>query len=73
MLNTNLDLNIKEYVCVDFVALLEVIDALGGIEIDIKEWEYAKEINDMNFCLEEYINYLKNQKSSLEKSLAELE
>lgn len=39
MLNTNLDLNITEYVCVDFMALVEVIDALGGVEIEITEQE----------------------------------
>ena len=35
MLNRNLDLNIQKYVSVDFYALAEAIDALGGIELDI--------------------------------------
>ena len=52
MLNANLDLNITEYVCVDFVALLEVIDALGGIEIDITHHE-AELVNSMLFELED--------------------
>lgn len=41
-LNTNLDLNIKEFVTVNFDALAEGIDQLGGIEIEIKadELEY---------------------------------
>ncbi len=53
MLNSNLDLNIKEYVCVDFIAVMEVIDALGGIEIDITQQEaelvnsYLWELEDM--------------------------
>lgn len=35
MLNKNLDLDIQHYVTVDFGALVDVIDALGGIEIDV--------------------------------------
>lgn len=48
MLNTNLDLNITEYVCVDFVALVEVIDALGGVEINLTQQE-AEIINTFLF------------------------
>lgn len=44
MLNANLDLNITEYVCVDWSALVEVIDALGGLDIKITEGE-RKQIN----------------------------
>lgn len=50
-LNKNLDLDIKEYVAVDFKAVMEVVDALGGIELDIssKEAETMKiYINEMN-------------------------
>ena len=50
-LNKNLDLDIKEYVAVDFNAVMEVGDALGGIELDIssKEAETMKiYINEMN-------------------------
>ena len=39
MLNTNLDLNIKEYMCVDWGAVTEAVDALGGVEVDITEQE----------------------------------
>lgn len=39
MLNRNLDLNITEFVCVDWKALIETIDALGGVEIDVQENE----------------------------------
>ena len=38
-LNKNLDLNITEYVSVDFNAVMEVVDALGGIELDITKEE----------------------------------
>lgn len=50
-LNKNLDLDIKEYVAVDFNAVMEVVDALGGIELGIssKEAETMKiYINEMN-------------------------
>lgn len=45
MLNANLDLNIKEYVCVDWAAVTEAIDALGGVEIEITA-EEVKHINN---------------------------
>lgn len=46
MLNANLDLNITEYACVDWAALTEAIDALGGVEIEITEQERVI-INDL--------------------------
>lgn len=39
MLNQNFDLNIKEYMTVGFDALIETIDALGGVEIEVHENE----------------------------------
>ena len=45
MLNTNLDLNIKEYACVDWAAVTEAVDALGGVEIEITAQE-ASQINE---------------------------
>lgn len=39
MLNWNLDMDIKEYMTVGFDALIETIDALGGIEIDVHDNE----------------------------------
>ncbi len=39
MLNKNLDLDITDYVSVDFNALTQAIDLLGGIELDIQEDE----------------------------------
>jgi LCP family protein required for cell wall assembly len=50
-LNKNLDLNIKDYVAVDFKALTKAIDALGGVTIDVK----SKEINNLNHNLEEQV------------------
>lgn len=39
MLNRNLDLNITDYITVDFKAVADTIDLLGGVEIDVKEEE----------------------------------
>lgn len=39
MLNMNLDLNIEDYVTVGFTGLIETVDAVGGVEIEIKEEE----------------------------------
>ena len=39
MLNMNLDMNITDYVTADFTALSDVIDALGGIPIDVQDEE----------------------------------
>lgn len=39
MLNKNLDLDIQDYVTVDFAAISNAIDLLGGLEIDVKEEE----------------------------------
>lgn len=45
MLNKNLDLDIEYYVSVDFAALTETIDLLGGINIDVDE-EEMKHLNN---------------------------
>lgn len=44
MINKNLDLNIQNYVAVDFYALAEVVDALGGIEVDLTQ-DFVDAIN----------------------------
>ena len=50
MLNMNLDLDIKDYVSVDFAALVDVIDLLGGIEIDIQTADEVVHLN--NYAIE---------------------
>lgn len=44
MLNRNFDLDIQDYVTVDFKALADVVDLLGGIEVEITDDE-AQEMN----------------------------
>lgn len=50
-LNKNLDLNIKDYVSVDFKALTNAIDALGGVTINVK----SKELANLNHNIEEQV------------------
>ncbi len=49
MLNRNLDLDIEDYVTVDFKALVDTIDLLGGIDINIEK----EEVQYMNEFLQE--------------------
>lgn len=49
MINTNLDLNITNYVAVDFKALSTVIDCLGGLDVDLA---YDEIVHINNYCVE---------------------
>ena len=41
-LNENLKLNIVHYVAVDYVALIRIVDALGGVDVEISQAEMEK-------------------------------
>lgn len=49
MLNTNLDLNVTDFVSVDFQAVAEAVELLGGIDVELKEEEV---VHLNNFCVE---------------------
>lgn len=49
MLNTNLDLNITDYVSIDFDALVTVVDCLGGLDIPLS---YAEIVHMNHYCVE---------------------
>ncbi|MEI2992109.1 MAG: LCP family protein [Blautia faecicola] len=49
MLNTNLDLNVTDFVSVDFQAVAEAVELLGGIDVELKEEEV---IHLNNYCVE---------------------
>lgn len=49
MLNTNLDLNITDYATADFSALVEIVDAVGGLDIPLS-YEEIEHMN--NYCKE---------------------
>jgi len=48
MLNQNFDLDIEDYVTLDFSAMAEVVDLVGGIEIDVSAEEAAEMNNYIN-------------------------
>lgn len=49
MINKNLDMNIEKYITVNFNALVDVIDAVGGLDIQMT----AEEVVHMNnYCVE---------------------
>ena len=49
ILNKNLDLDITDYVTVNFLALADAVDLLGGIELDLTEEEV---VHMNNYCVE---------------------
>lgn len=52
MLNANLDLNISEFVTIGFAGLIDVIDALGGVPMDITSAEITH-LNSYQYCIAE--------------------
>lgn len=61
MLEKNLDLNIKGYAAADFKAAMDVIDILGGVDLEITDEEamyanrYIREMNELYDLSEEEI------------------
>lgn len=49
MLNTNLDLNVTDTITVDFAAVAETAELLGGIDVELKEEEV---VHLNNYCVE---------------------
>lgn len=49
MVNSNLDLNITKYICVDWKALVDAIDDLGGIDLEVTQ----DEVDEINYLLPE--------------------
>lgn len=52
MLNTNLDMDIKDFVTIGFKGLKDVVDALGGVEIDITKGEISH-LNNYQYSMAE--------------------
>lgn len=64
MLNMNLDLNIKKYVTVDFTAVVDLVDMVGGIEVEVSE----KERLEANKFIAETARVAKKQATYISKS-----
>lgn len=52
MLNTNLDLDITDYVTVGFSGLIDAVNALGGVEMDVTD-EEIKHLNNYQLTMSE--------------------
>ena len=40
-INKNFDMNIKDYATVNFSAMAKIVDAIGGVEIEVKDYEIS--------------------------------
>lgn len=49
LINRNMDMNIEKYVAVNFNALVDVIDALGGLDVSMT---YEEVVHTNNYCVE---------------------
>lgn len=54
-INQNFGLNVRDYVTVDFDSMAKVVDAMGGVTIDVQ----ANEIKSTNESIKEYCKYYK--------------
>ena len=61
-LNHNFNLDIKEYATVNFYGMADIIDAVGGIEVDVREAERTAK-NGLNANITEQCKYLKKNAS----------
>lgn len=52
-INQNFGLNIRDYVTVDFDSMAKIVDAVGGVTIDVKQ----NEITSANESIREYCQY----------------
>ena len=61
-INSNFGLDISEYATVNFFGMAEIIDAVGGVDVELTKSEISGK-NDINFCLTEICEALgKNPK-----------
>jgi len=63
-LNTNLDLNIKEFVTVNFESVVDIVNAVGGVNIDIT----SSELKYINGYIDEINKVTKNNASHITKT-----
>ena len=54
---TNFDLDINKYVIVNFISFMDIVDAIGGVKVDVKE----KDITELNKLIESCYSYYAHQ------------
>lgn len=55
----NFDINIDKYIAVNFVSFIDVMDEIGGVEVDVK----AKDINEVNKYIDACYEYYGDRKN----------
>ncbi|QSX09289.1 LCP family protein [Alkalibacter rhizosphaerae] len=63
-LNTNYDMNITDFATVNFEAMEKIVDAVGGVEIDIKPYE----LNEINVAINHQNKNIGTNTQKLESS-----
>ena len=67
-INQNFGLDITDYAIVDFVGLSNIIDAMGGVEVEVKE----QEIQEVNKYMKEVAEIKKEKATPVKKAGAQL-
>lgn len=62
--NRNLDLNVKEYIRVNWRTVADVVDNMGGVTVTIKDYE----VNEMNKYIKDTNKSLKGDKTPIKKA-----
>lgn len=63
-INQNFGLDITDYAIVDFVGLSNIVDAMGGVEVEVKE----KEIQEINKYMKEVAEIKKEKATPVKKA-----
>ena len=66
-LNQNFGLDIKEYATVNFYGMADIIDAVGGIEVDVQKNE-LNGLGRLNNLIADYCNYTGDKPDYVEKA-----
>lgn len=59
----NFDIKIDKYIAVNFVSFMDIMDELGGVEVNIDE----KDINEVNKYIDDCYEYYYNKKNEVKK------
>lgn len=62
-LNKNFNMDIRDYVTVDFAGLADIIDSMGGLELNVKKYE----INEINKYMREVAKIRKKKPKNITK------
>lgn len=59
----NFDIDVDKYVAVNFVSFMDIMDELGGVEVDINE----KDVDEINKSIDSCYEYYYNRKDEVKK------